>query len=212
MTADVDIHIATEIVETGRFLSARGWVPATSGNFSRRIDADTIAITASGIDKGALTVGDIKTVALRQPLQPGVSAETPLHMALYEDNAEIGAVLHTHSLPATVVSLAHAERTSVALANYEIVKGIRGYHSHEQTLDLPLFPNSQDMRELSAAIRSDLMSRPNVFGFLLAGHGLYAWGATMREARRHIEALEFLLACELERGRYRPQGSRCIIS
>ncbi len=204
MSDEVPIAAATDIIETGRFLSARGWVPATSGNFSRRINSETFAITASGVDKGELTAADIRAINLKRPLPPGTSAETPLHIALYESIPETGAVLHTHSLAATVVSLAHGAAASIALSNYEIVKGIRGYQSHDQTLDLPLFPNSQDMSELAAALRSHLKTRVFPFGFLLAGHGLYAWGTTMREARRHVEAFEFLLACELERGRYRP--------
>ena len=32
----------------------------------------------------------------------------------------------------------------------------------------------------------------NIYGFLLAGHGLYTWGKTIAEAKRHIEVLEFL--------------------
>jgi methylthioribulose-1-phosphate dehydratase len=35
-------------------------------------------------------------------------------------------------------------------------------------------------------------------GYLIAGHGLYAWGRDLAEARRHLEAFEFMLACELE--------------
>jgi methylthioribulose-1-phosphate dehydratase len=204
MTVQIPEAIVSEIIETGRLLSARGWVPATSGNFSRRIDADTIAITTSGIDKGELTPADVCAINLHAPLPAGVSAETPLHVALYAHAPDVGAVLHTHSLAATVVSLAHGDAASIALSNYEIVKGIRGFRSHEDTLHLPLFANSQDMETLAVAVQSRLHAKPGPFGFVLAGHGLYAWGATMREARRHIEALEFLLACELERGRYRP--------
>ena len=48
-----------------------------------------------------------------------------------------------------------------------------------------------------------LAERVAVPGFLLAGHGLYAWGATAADARRHVEALEFLLACRLEERRLR---------
>jgi methylthioribulose-1-phosphate dehydratase len=197
-------HIAAEIINAGQTLAARGWVPATSGNFSRRVDHATIAITASGRDKGELGAADILLIGLGEPAKPGVSAETPIHLALYEDNPDIGAILHTHSLAATVISMAHAKSDAIMLSNYEIVKGLRGFQSHEETALLPLFPNSQDMNTLATTIRADLKAKPSVFGFLLAGHGLYAWGSTMREARRHLEAYEFLLACELERGRYRP--------
>lgn len=193
-----------EIISAGRFLAARGWVPATSGNFSRRIDADTIAITVSGADKGELTPDHVTTISVRAPLPAGVSAETPVHVALYRSAADVGAVLHTHSVAATVVSLAHRGKTAIALEGYEVVKGLRGYQSHEETLHLPLFENTQDMEALAVEMIARLTPGAGCFGFILAGHGLYAWGATMREARRHTEALEFMLACELERGRYRP--------
>ena len=196
-------HVAREIIDVGAWVAARGWVPATSGNFSRRIDAKTFAITASGVDKGTLSTADIRAVTLWSPVPSGVSAETPIHMALYEDDPNVGAVLHTHSLAATVVSLAHAQDTKIALSDYEIVKGIRGYRSHAETFELPLFSNSQDMDQLAKEIRIQVKAQPRMFGFVLCGHGLYAWGSDMREARRHTEAIEFLLACELDKGRYR---------
>ena len=202
MSIDVPEDIATELVDAGRWLASRGWVPATSGNFSRRIDADTIAITASGVDKGELRGGDVRGISLREPLPHGVSAETPIHVMLYQESADIGAVLHTHSLAATVVSMAH--ETSIPLSKYEMLKGIRGFKSHDATYKLAVFPNAQDMGVLAKEVRAHLKSEPQTFAFALAGHGLYAWGASMREARRHIEAVEFLLSCELERGRYRP--------
>ena len=204
MTSDETDAAIAEIIAAGRFLAARGWVPATSGNFSRRINADAAAITVSGADKGELTPDQVTTISLRAPLPPGVSAETPVHVALYRSAPDVGAVLHTHSVAATVVSLAHRGKTAIVLEGYELVKGMRGYQSYEETLHLPLFENTQDMESLAVAVSSRLTPGAGCRGFILAGHGLYAWGASMREARRHTEALEFMLACELERGRYRP--------
>ena len=43
-----------------------------------------------------------------------------------------------------------------------------------------------------------LLDRQPLWGYLIDGHGLYAWGRTMAEARRHLEAFEFLFASELE--------------
>ena len=40
-------------------------------------------------------------------------------------------------------------------------------------------------------------------GYLIDGHGIYAWGRDMAEARRHLEAFEFLLGCELDLRRLR---------
>jgi methylthioribulose-1-phosphate dehydratase len=51
--------------------------------------------------------------------------------------------------------------------------------------------NDQDLIRLSAAAQPILKTAP--FGILIAGHGLYAWGADLTEATRHLEILEFLL-------------------
>jgi methylthioribulose-1-phosphate dehydratase len=80
-----------------------------------------------------------------------------------------------------------------------MLKGLEGIRTHETTIDVPVFQNSQDMTELSVRIRkvlqpssgSESESRP-LHGFLLAGHGLYTWGKSLAEARRHIEIFEFL--------------------
>src|SRR5690242_18207470 len=96
-----------ELIDTGRRFAARGWVPATSGNFSVRIADDTIAITASGIDKGALAPDAILTVDLDgRAHAPGrrASNEVLLHTQLYRRDPAIGAVLHVHALHPTVLS------------------------------------------------------------------------------------------------------------
>ena len=64
-------------------------------------------------------------------------------------------------------------------------------------MDVPVFPNTQDMPELAAWVEAKLDEQP-MWGYLIDGHGLYAWGRDMAEARRHLEAFEFLLGCELE--------------
>ena len=43
-----------------------------------------------------------------------------------------------------------------------------------------------------------VLTQPNTWGYLIAGHGLYAWGRDIAEARRHLDAFEFMLGCELE--------------
>ena len=64
-------------------------------------------------------------------------------------------------------------------------------------LRVPVLPNSQDMPALAAMVEAELDRGP-LWGYLIEGHGLYAWGRDMAEARRHLEAFEFLLDCELE--------------
>jgi methylthioribulose-1-phosphate dehydratase len=80
-------------------------------------------------------------------------------------------------------------------------KALRGIATHETALELPIFANSQDTDALAAEVEARLGNAPAVPGYLLCGHGLYAWGQTMDEARRHLEGIEFLLTCTLEEGR-----------
>lgn len=191
---------AGEIIANVRELAERGWTPATSSNFSRRIDAGNVAITVSGRDKGRLVEADIMVVDLDGipvATTQKSSAETLLHTQLYKRFADVGCVLHTHSLNQTVASRLFASQGSVRLEGYELLKAFSGNATHETTLDLPVLPNTQDMPELAARVEALLDAGP-LWGYLIEGHGLYAWGRDMPEARRHLEAFEFLLACELE--------------
>ena len=193
-------HCAGEIIVNVRELSARGWTPATSSNFSRRIDERHAAITVSGRDKGRLTESDIMVVDLEgAPVATShrPSAETLLHTQLYKRFPEIGCVLHTHSQTQTVASRLYAGMCHVHLEGYELLKAFTGNTTHEMSLELPVLPNTQDMHTLAAQVDA-LLDRQDMWGYLIDGHGLYAWGRDMPEARRHLEAFEFLLGCELE--------------
>jgi methylthioribulose-1-phosphate dehydratase len=70
-------------------------------------------------------------------------------------------------------------------------------------VDLPVFPNTQHMPELVARVDAWLDGGGPAWGYLIDGHGLYAWGRDVGETLRHIEAFEFLLDCELQLGRLR---------
>ncbi len=91
---------------------------------------------------------------------------------------------------------------AVRTDGFEMHKAI-GLRTHASVVEIPVFANDQDTERLAAAIEARLGRDATVPGFLLAGHGLYAWGATAADARRHVEGLEFLLACHLEERRLR---------
>ncbi|HJU40478.1 MAG TPA: methylthioribulose 1-phosphate dehydratase [Tahibacter sp.] len=192
---------ARDIADAGRELGARGWTPATSSNFSMRYDSQHAVVTISGRDKGRLGVDDVMVVdfdgkAVGTASRP--SAETLLHVQMYRRDPQIGAVLHTHSHNQTVASRLYAHAGVVRFAGYELQKAITGYTTHESELDLPVFANTQDMPELVARVDAWLDAGKPLHGYLIDGHGIYTWGRTMAEAKRHLEAFEFLLACELD--------------
>lgn len=197
---------AQAIAAAGRKLGAQGLTPATSSNFSMRLDASHIAITISGRDKGALGAEDIMVVdmagnAVGTTARP--SAETALHTQIYARFADAQAVLHTHSRTQTVASRLFAAEGVVHFDGYELQKAIAGHTSHEQAIDLPVFPNTQDMPQLCARVAAWLDAGKPLYGYLIDGHGIYTWGRDMGEAERHIEAFEFLLDCEMDLRRLR---------
>jgi methylthioribulose-1-phosphate dehydratase len=189
------------IAATGRDLAALGWTPATSSNFSMRLDGSHAAVTISGRDKGRLGAGDVMVVDLAgHPVDTDArpSAETLLHTQIYARFPDVDAVLHTHSRVQTVASRLFAAAGAVELSGYELLKAFNGIPTHATALKVPVFPNTQDMPELAALVEAMLDRGEPCFGYLIDGHGLYAWGRDMAETRRHLEAFEFLLACELD--------------
>lgn len=189
---------ARELIQTGRFLFERGWVPATSGNFSARLDQTHAAITVSGRHKGLLDeesimVVDMEGRAVSEGKRP--SAETLLHTLLYRRDPAIGAVLHTHSVNATVLSM--LTDGELRLRDYELLKAFPGIDTHETELVVPVFSNDQDIARLAASVEGYLDLHPGTRGYLIAGHGCHIWGSTVEDARRHVEAFEFLFECEV---------------
>lgn len=194
-------YAAQSLADAARELAQLGWTPATSSNFSARLDAANAVITISGRDKGRLAIDDFMVVdfegrAVGSAHRP--SAETLLHTQLYAHDADIGCVLHTHSRVQTVASRLFADRGEIVLAGYELLKAFRGYDTHEASMCVPVLPNSQDMPALAAIIDRYLGRDLPLHGYLIDGHGIYAWGRDLKEARRHLDTFEFLLACELD--------------
>ena len=193
-------QLAQQIVDAGRFLYGRGWSPATSSNYSTRLSPSEALLTVSGKHKGQLGPDDVLATDLAgNSLEPGKkpSAETLLHTQLYSWRPEIGAVLHTHSVNATVLSRL-TPGDSIEFEDYELQKAFSGVSTHESRVLVPIFDNDQDIARLAAKVQPWLEAHPDCVGYLIRGHGLYTWGARMSDALRQIEAFEFLFECELK--------------
>ncbi len=192
------LDAATQLVRIGQRFDARGWVLGTSGNFSlvtRRAPL-TLAITRSGTHKGELTTNAILEVDDRGT-SIGVnagspSAETRLHLEIVAARPA-AAVLHTHSIWSTLLSDRYAAQGGVAIEGFEMLKGLAGVTTHEHREWIPILENDQDMARLSPVVAATLREHPSCHAFLLRRHGLYTWGATLPEAVRHVEIVEFLL-------------------
>jgi len=189
------------LVSACHWIGAKGWAPATGGNMSVRQDAEYCLLSASGKDKGSLTYEDFIPVEIatnRVPSGRKPSAETGLHTLIYRLFPQAGAVLHTHTINSTVLSRVE-KGNALLLSGYEMQKTLAGQDTHLNTVAIPLFDNDQDIAALAQRIEAAHAGTPLQYGFLLRGHGLTCWGKDVNEARRHLEGLEFLFECELQR-------------
>lgn len=191
---------AEALCATARWCYARGWAPATSGNFSvRDFTSSCILISASGIDKGIMTPVDLLEIQLDGRLMDRAgkpSAEKALHRVIYRDRPDAGAVLHVHSIWNTLLSARFAPIGYVPIEGYELLKGLEGVETHAYLEHVPILENSQNYGDLSGRLTKVLAESPLAHGVLLNRHGLYTWGKSVADARRHLEALEFLFEVE----------------
>ena len=187
---------AETLVSLANSFHARGWMLGTSGNLSAVLDREPLrlAITPSGADKGALVAEQILLIdqdcqVLNESGKP--SDESPLHVMIAQTK-NAGAVLHTHSVWSTILSERHSASGGLEIEGFEMLKGLRGVDTHLHREWIPIVDNSQDMSQLAQTLTGVLTVSPHVHAVLLRRHGLYTWGRDLKEAKRHVELLEFL--------------------
>jgi methylthioribulose-1-phosphate dehydratase len=178
----------------------KGWFPATSGNLSIRLgeavksDAFTFAITSSGKDKSVHTAEDYLLVNEQgQPVEATAlkpSAETLIHCEIYRLTG-CGAIFHVHTVFNNLISewFAASEKQSIPIQGVELIKAFNIWED-EASIEVPILPNYTDIPKIAALVEGRL--DPRVPGIMLRKHGIYAWGANAFEAKRHLEAFEFL--------------------
>lgn len=185
--------------EASRF-SGYGWMRGTSGNLSVVVARDplVLAVTASGLDKSELTDRDVVLIdAAGESLDPGdprpPSAEAGLH-AHIAARTGANAVFHVHAFDAVVAG--HRWPEGVEIRDMEMLKGI-GHRAHDETVTIPVIHNHQDMTVEAAWFDEVYLPGtaevPEVPALIVASHGIYAWGADVAAARRHLEITEWLL-------------------
>ena len=187
-----------QLAEVIRYLSSQGWTRGTGGNFSVVMKSEplTLVMSPSGVDKGMLQADDLITVdkfgAIIEASHDNskTSAETLLHLFLCK-HLGARAVLHTHSIWNTILSRKYCNK-AVRFEGFEMLKAL-GASTHEAAVSLPVFENDQDMERFCSVLEENIAKLKTQPGFLIAGHGLYAWGDSLFTAKRHIEAFEFLL-------------------
>ena len=186
-----------ELADAGREFYRRGWVLGTSGNFSMLLARKPLrmCVTASGMEKGNLDETNFLDLDDDAEILQGFgkpSAETLIHLTIYRFLPKARSILHTHSVWGTILSDRFFEQGAIEIEGYEMLKGLAGITTHEHLEKVPIVENSQDYVALAHVIENVIRDNPDIHGIYLRRHGLYTWGESVSEARRHVEIFEFL--------------------
>ena len=189
------------LIDAGKAFYAMGWLLGTSGNFSRRLNQRTFYITKSGKDKGALRPDDFLEIVDGHPqLEIKPSAETCIHTVLYQLFEDAGAIYHVHDPYAALCSRRDSEKRKTTLRGWEMIKGLGIWEDIE--VSIPIFPNHLNVDDIANEIVSSFTKNiPQVPLVNIEGHGVYAWGATPADAKRHLESASYLFKVDYLEGR-----------
>lgn len=187
----------SELSQIKAEFAAKSWFPATSGNLSIRVgsyspEQFTFAVTSSGKDKSKSTPEDFLLVNEQSlPIEPTKlkpSAETQIHSEIYRLTG-CGAIFHVHTIYNNLISELYWERGSIPIDGVELIKAFNNWEENAQ-IDIPILPNYANIAKIAQLVEPSLI--PAIPGIVLRKHGIYAWGANAFEAKRHLEAFEFL--------------------
>ncbi|WP_337287088.1 methylthioribulose 1-phosphate dehydratase [Candidatus Methylomirabilis sp.] len=205
MTHQATEQALTTLVEITASFARRGWFPATSGNLSARVNAPgeplLLVVSASGRDKEAMTAADFVLVdESLQPVEFGLqpvaspvelcpSAESVVHARIYQATG-CGCVLHVHTVWNNLIAERCSSQGDVVLRDLEMLKGLDIWEEAAE-IRVPIVENLFKLPALAEAVVERITDQ-RVPGILVRRHGLYAWGANPFQAKRHVEAFEFM--------------------
>ncbi|WP_027408380.1 methylthioribulose 1-phosphate dehydratase [Anoxybacteroides tepidamans] len=185
-----------ELASVKAELAERDWFFATSGNLSIKVTDDplTFLVTASGKDKRKQTDEDFLLVdALGRPaeqthLKP--SAETLLHVEIYS-KTNAGCVLHVHTIDNNVISELYGDDGEIVFTRQEIIKAF-GLWEEDAVFRVPIIPNHAHIPTLAAEFSQHV--KGDAGAVLIRSHGITVWGRDAFEAKKFLEACEFLFS------------------
>lgn len=192
-----------QLAKTIRSYNRKGWSPATSTNYSFRKSPDipTFFVSRSGIDKSNFDPNDFIEVDFDakptfhfEGARP--SAETLIHSVIYELFPKTTVILHSHSVNSVLIS--EFFEKEVTFEGYEVQKAFAGQSTHDHVIHFPILDNDQDMVAFSKLMRQHEADFKN-HCFLIRKHGFYAWGDNLFEAKRHLEAFEYLMEITIQK-------------
>jgi methylthioribulose-1-phosphate dehydratase len=188
------------ICELARSFYDLGWVSGTGGGICIRT-GDQVVIAPSAVQKERMRPEQMFTMALDGSIvtHPDDASLRPsecsslFFKAIALRNA--GAVIHSHSLHAVMVTLLFD--AEFAISHMEMIKGIAGMGYHDR-LVVPIIDNTARECDLADALEEAILAYPNTHAVLVRRHGVYVWGKDWVQAKTHAECYDYLFRAAVE--------------
>jgi L-fuculose-phosphate aldolase len=178
--ADSPTTTPEEVLATAQRMLADGLVEGTAGNVSGRLASGLVCLTPSSVPYDTMTLDDLVTVDLDGTVVAGSRAPTTekdLHLATLRRHPELGAVIHSHAVHATMFAVA---REPIPAVVEEVVVYLGG--------DVPCCEyRGTGTAELGEEVAARLADRGAA---LLANHGLVSCGPTPERALHNAALAE----------------------
>ena len=189
-------NVRTQIVQTAQDLVQKGYLMATGGNISMRVLGQNVfAITPSNYDYMKMAPGDVCILNFDLEVLEGErkpSVEAAMHGAIYQVRGDVNAIVHTHQVYASALTLIKASIPSL----FDEQARFLG-----RSVDIiPYAPSGTGM--LKNTIAKHVQNHNNAF--MMQNHGALIFGHDMERAVHNVEILEkcalaYLLAICSER-------------
>lgn len=173
-------HLRREIIRCGALLHTSGFIAATDGNLSVRLDDNRVLVTPTGMSKGMMKTSDLVIVDMEGRKLKGrreVTSEIGMHLLIYRMRPDVNAVVHAH--PRTATGFAAAGMALNQPLVCEVVIGLG---------QIPLAPyGTPGTPELAETLKPLI---PDFDAILMANHGVVAYGTDLQSAYMKMETVE----------------------
>jgi len=175
-----DYQYRRDIVRFGEMLHSLGFIAATDGNLSVRLDENRILVTPTGMSKGMMTPSDLVVVDMNGRKLKGkrqVTSEIGMHLLVYRMRPDVEAIVHAHPPTATGFAAAGIALTEPLVC--EVVMGLG-------CIPLARY-GTPGTSELAQTLEPYV---PDYDAILMSNHGVVAYGDTIEHAYMKMETVE----------------------
>ncbi|MDF2856749.1 MAG: mtnB [Neobacillus sp.] len=195
-----------ELADVKEELAQRDWFMGTSGNLAIKVSDHPLQflVTASGKDKRKRTDEDFLLVdefgRAVEETQLKPSAETLLHVEIFR-KTQAGCSLHVHTIDNNVISEVYGDQGEVTFKGQELIKAFDMWEE-DAILKIPIIKNYAHIPTLAHAFSEHI--NKDAGAVLIRNHGITVWGKNAFEAKKFLEASEFLFRYQLRLLEHKP--------